>query len=256
MKSVPLNPEDVIVSVVIPCKNECDNVEPAVKRIPQMGGHTEIIFCDDKSSDGTSDVVRRMQKEYPEKDIKLLEGPGICKAKNVWTGFRAASGDILMILDGDLTVMPEELPHFFDAIVSGRGDLIIGNRFAFPMQKRAMKFANKVGNKIFGMMFSYILERNISDTLCGTKVLWKKDWKRIESLIGSWRVEDKWGDFELIFGAAKINLSIINLPVHYTDRKYGVSKMTNVFSNAMNMFRMTIAAWKTFRRGRRLRETT
>ncbi|MFH1539730.1 MAG: glycosyltransferase family 2 protein [bacterium] len=246
---MPLNPKDVSVSVVIPCKNERDNVEPAVKRVPQMGGHTEIIFCDDKSEDGTRDEVRRMQKEYPGKDIKLLEGPGICKAKNVWTGFHAASGDILMILDGDLTVMPEELPLFFEAIVSGRGELIIGNRFAFPMRKHAMKFANKVGNKIFSMLFSYILERNIRDTLCGTKVLWKRDWERIEPLIGSWCVEDRWGDFELVFGAAKINLSILNLPVHYTDRKYGVSKMTNLFSNAMNMLKMTIAAWKTFKCG-------
>lgn len=133
LMSTPKSEEDVTVSVVVPCRNEIDNVQPAVERIPSMGKHTEILFCDDKSTDGTADEVRRMQALYPDKDIRLVEGPGVCKAENVWAGFRASRGDVLMILDADLTVLPEELPVFFRALVSSRGDFVNGSRLVYPI---------------------------------------------------------------------------------------------------------------------------
>jgi hypothetical protein len=242
-------PREVSTSVIVPCKNEQGNIEAAVKRIPEMGEHTEIIFCDDRSTDGTVEEVRRMQKLYPEKDVKLVEGPGICKADNVWTGFAAANGDVLMILDADLTVMPEELPLFFHALIEGKGELINGTRLVYPMQKMAMNTLNMIGNTFFGKVFSFILGQPIKDTLCGTKVLWMSDWERIKSLTGSWGVKDRWGDYDLLFGAAKRNLRIHDLPVHYQDRRYGTTKMVKVFWNGMNMLRMCIAAWMKFRAG-------
>ncbi len=242
-------PKKFTASVIVPCKNEQDNIAAAVTRIPEMGGHTEIIFCDDRSTDGTVEEIRRMQKLYPEKDIKLVEGPGICKADNVWTGFAAASGDVLMILDADLTVMPEELPLFFNALIEGKGELINGTRLVYPMQKMAMNTLNMIGNTLFSWVFSFILGQPIKDTLCGTKVLWRSDWERIESLRGSWGVKDRWGDYEILFGAAKRNLRIHDLPVHYQDRRYGATKMVKVFWNGINMLRMCIAAWMKFRAG-------
>ena len=162
----PVAEREVSVSVVVPCRNEAGNIQAAVERIPEMGGHTEILFCDDKSTDGTAEEVRRMQQLYPEKDIRLIPGPGICKAENVWTGFRAARGDVLMILDADLTVMPEELPFFFRALVQGHGGFVNGSRLVYPMQGLAMKFANIVGNKFFSLLFSFLLDQRIKDTLC------------------------------------------------------------------------------------------
>jgi SAM-dependent methyltransferase len=237
------DPQTVSVSVIIPCKNEKGNIEAAVRRIPEMGKHTEIIFCDDNSNDGTSDEVRRIQRKYPGKDIKLVAGPGICKAQNVWTGFNAASGDVLMILDADLAVMPEELPYFFSAIVDRKGEFINGSRMVYPMQKMAMKFANMVGNKLFGLLFSSLLNQPIKDTLCGTKVLWRSDWQRIRSILGSWGVVDRWGDYELLFAATKLHLKIVDLPVHYQERVYGASKMVRVFRNGLTMLRMCVAAF-------------
>ena len=242
--SAPKREEDVTVSVIIPCRNERGNIQPAVERIPPMGGATEIIFCDDKSTDGTADEVRRMQTMYPEKDIRLLNGPGICKAENVWTGFRAARGDVLMILDADLTVMPEELPMFLRALVSSRGDFVNGSRLVYPMQDQAMKFANLLGNKGFGVVFSFLLDQRLKDTLCGTKVLWKKDWQRMEKNLGSWGIKDLWGDYELLFGASKLHLEIVEVPVHYQERIFGVTKMTRVFANGARMFRICWHAWK------------
>jgi SAM-dependent methyltransferase len=239
----PVEEKDVSVSVVIPCRNEVRNVRPAVDRIPPMGKHTEIIFCDDKSTDGTASEVRRMQEMYPDKDIRLLEGPGICKAENVWTGFRAARGDVLMILDADLTVMPEELPMFFRALVRSHGDFINGSRLVYPMQQNAMKFANMVGNKYFGLLFSFLLDQRIKDTLCGTKVLWRKHWTRLERNLGNWGIKDHWGDYELLFGASKLHLEIAEVPVHYQERVYGVTKMTRVFSNGLRMLSICWHAW-------------
>lgn len=231
------------VSVIIPCKDEKGNVRSAVERMPQLGRETEIIFCDDKSTDGTADEVRLMQAEFPHKNIRLVNGPAISKSRNVWTGFAAATGDILMILDADLTVMPEELPRFVEAIASGKGEFINGSRMVYPMQGQAMKFANMLGNKGFATLFSYLLGSTVRDTLCGTKVLWRRDWEKISRMIDTWGAEDRWGDYELLFGAAKLNLRIVDLPVHYQERVYGDTKMTRRFKNGLVMLRFCWAAF-------------
>ncbi len=218
--------ERLSVSVVIPCKNEKGNVEDAVRRIPSLAGRTEIIFCDDQSTDGTAEEVLRVQSLYPEKNIRLEHGPGVCKSRNVWTGFNAATGDVLVILDADLTTIPEELPYFIDVIASGQAEFVNGSRLVYPVPKGAMTGANMLGNKFFSLAFTYLLGQRVKDTLCGTKVLWKSDWERIKPMLGSWGTADRWGDYELLFGAAKLNLKILDLPVHYQERIYGSTKMT------------------------------
>jgi len=240
----PVDPLDVSVSVIVPCKDERGNVESAVARMPQLGRSTEIIFCDDQSTDGTAGEVLRVQRLYAERNIRLVDGPGICKSKNVWTGFEAAVGDILVILDADLTVMPEELPYFIRAIASGAAEFVNGSRLVYPVPKAAMKGSNFWGNKFFSAVISYLLGQRIKDTLCGTKVLWRSDWERIRPMIGTWGIMDRWGDYELLFGAAKLNLRILDQPVHYQERIYGVTKMTRVFKNAAIMFRMCIHGFR------------
>src|SRR5437764_1021821 len=234
----PVSRETLCVSVVIPCKNEKGNVEDAARRIPALAGRTEIIFCDDQSTDGTAEEVLRVQSLYPEKNIHLEHGPGVCKSRNVWTGFNSATGDVLMILDADLTTIPEELPYFIDVIVSGQAEFVNGSRLVYPVPKGAMNGANMLGNKFFSVAFTYLLGQRVKDTLCGTKVLWRSDWERIRPMLGSWGTEERWGDYELLFGAAKLNLKILDLPVHYQERIYGSTKMTKVFRNGLVMLRM------------------
>src|SRR3989440_4891313 len=230
--------DHLTVSVVIPCKNEKGNVEDAVRRIPSLAGRTEIIFCDDQSTDGTAEEVQRVQSCYPEKNIRIEYGPGVCKSRNVWTGFDAAKGDVLMILDADLTTIPEELPYFIDVIISGQAEFVNGSRLVYPVPKGAMNGANMLGNKFFSVAFTYLLGQRVKDTLCGTKVLWRSDWERIKPMLGSWGTEDRWGDYDLLFGAAKLNLKILDLPVHYQERIYGSTKMTRVFRNGLIMLKM------------------
>jgi SAM-dependent methyltransferase len=234
----PVAKEELSVSVIVPCKDEMGNVEDAAQRIPELGRQTEIIFCDDQSTDGTADEVLRVQSLYLDKDIRLERGPGVSKSRNVWTGFDAATGDILMILDADLTTIPEELPYFVDVIASGQAEFVNGSRLVYPVPKGAMTTANMLGNKFFSVAFTYLLGQHVKDTLCGTKVFWRSDWERIKPMLGSWGIEDRWGDYELLFGAAKLNLKILDLPVHYQERIYGSTKMTKVFRNGLVMLRM------------------
>jgi len=234
----PIDASEVTVSVIVPCKDERGNIESIVTRMPELARSTELIFCDDKSTDGTGDEVRRMQGLYKQRNIRLVEGPGICKSKNVWTGFEAATGDILAILDADLTVMPEELPYFIAAITRGGAEFVNGSRLVYPIPKAAMKGANLVGNKFFSAVFSYLLGQRIKDTLCGTKVLRRSDFERIRPMIDTWGATDRWGDYELLFGAAKLNLRILDQPIHYQERIYGATKMTKVFKNGLMMLRM------------------
>jgi len=243
---MPIIPRDSVkVSVIIPCRNEQGNIEGCATRPPKLGATTELIFCNDCSTDKTEQEILDAQRTYPEQNIRLIQGPGINKARNVFTGFDAASGDVLVILDADLTVIPEELPYFIDALLSGKGELINGSRMIYPIERGAMKLFNMLGNKFFSWIFSYILRQRVKDTLCGTKVLWTSDWKRLRPGIGSWGLEDSWGDHELLFGAAKLHLKITDLPGHYEARIFGTTKMINVLSNGFRMLRMS---WHGFLR--------
>ncbi len=222
--------EALFVSAIIPCRNELKNIEPAILRTPVMGKGMEFLFVDGSSTDGTVEEIKRMIQKYPEKTIKLVH-QGAARGKNdaVRKGFDAASGDVFMILDADLTVPPEDLPKFFHALTEGRGEFINGTRLVYPMEKEAMRFLNLLGNKFFGMVFSYLLDQRFTDTLCGTKVLWKKSYEKIKAGRAYFGEFDPFGDFDLLFGAAKQNLKIIELPIRYRERTYGITKIRRFF---------------------------
>jgi glycosyltransferase involved in cell wall biosynthesis len=248
-ESKPGCADSVSVSVIVPCRNERGTVAAVVERMPRLGRHTEILFCDDGSTDGTADEVRRAIARNPDRDIRLIDGPGRCKADNVWTGFRASRGDILIILDGDLTVMPEELPRFVLALTDGRAELVNGVRMVYPMQASAMRWNHVIGNRLMSAIYSYLLDHPVNDTLCGTKAIWRRDWQRIEAQLGSWGVQDRWGDHELLLGAARLQLAIVDVPVHYQERVYGVSKMIGATSNLFRMLRLCVAAGARLKAG-------
>lgn len=238
-------PKLLSCSVVVPCRNERGNIEGAVTRTPAMGTHTELIFVEGNSSDGTAEEIQRVIAQYPEKDIKLIpQGQGKGKGDAVRKGFAAASGDVLMILDADLTVAPEEMPKFFDALAGGTGEFIHGSRLIYPMQSQAMQFLNSWANKFFGLAFTFTLEQRFKDTLCGTKVLLKTDYEKIVANRAYFGDFDPFGDFDLIFGAAKLNLKIVEIPIHYLDRTYGSTNISR-FRHGWLLLQMAwFALWK------------
>lgn len=231
-------------SVVIPARNERGNIEEAIRRTPKLGCHTEIIFVEGNSNDGTAEEIQRVIAAHPERDIKLIpQGSGRGKGDAVRKGFAAATGDVLMILDADLTVPPEELPKFYSALVTGHGDFIHGSRLVYPLQDQAMRFLNILGNKFFSLAFTYLLDQRFKDTLCGTKVLYRVDYDQIAANRSYFGDFDPFGDFDLIFGAAKLNLKITEVPIHYHARTYGATNI-NRFKHGWLLLRMSVFAMR------------
>lgn len=208
------------VSIVIPARNEAGNIEAALQRTPEMGAGTEIIFVEGNSTDHTWQTIQDMCARYSRR-TKFLQQPGKGKGDAVRTGFEAADGDILMILDADLTMPPESLPQFYEAIATGQAEFVNGVRLVYPQEKQAMRFFNLLGNKFFSWAFSWLLGRSIKDTLCGTKVLSRESYQKISANRAYFGEFDPFGDFDLIFGAAKLNLDMVDLPVRYRERTYG-----------------------------------
>jgi len=229
-------------SVIIPARNESGNIEQAILRMPKFGKHTEVIFVEGNSTDDTWERIQEIQHKYKDThDIKIMQQEGKGKGDAVRKGYSAASGDILMILDADLTVPPEDLPKFYNAIGSGKGEFINGVRLVYPMEKNAMRPLNTVGNHFFSKFFSYILERPIKDTLCGTKVMFKSDYLKLAANRKFFGEFDPFGDFDLLFGAYKLNLKIIDLPIRYRERKYGDTNISR-FKHGVILLRMATFA--------------
>jgi glycosyltransferase involved in cell wall biosynthesis len=228
-------------SVIVPCRNEKGNIEKIVTDLPIMGKGTEIIFVEGHSKDGTLSECERVMKAYSDKEIKVFVQDGEGKGNAVRCGFSKATGDILMILDADLTVPPEELPKFFNVLASGKGEFVNGSRLVYKMEGKAMRFLNLLGNKFFSFMFTFLLEQYIKDTLCGSKALWRKDYERIVKGRVYFGDFDPFGDFDLLFGAAKLNLKIVEVPVHYRQRSYGATQIKR-FTHGWLLLRMTFIA--------------
>lgn len=220
----PLSPPPS-VSVVIPARNEAGNIEAAVRRTPDMGAWTELIFVEGNSTDNTWAEIQRIKQAYPQRRIKILQQTGRGKGNAVRDGYAVAEGDVLMILDADLTMPPEELPKFYDAVASGHAEFANGSRLVYPMDKQAMQFLNMIANHCFGHAFSWLLGQRVKDTLCGTKVLRQDHYLRIAANRAYFGDFDPFGDFDLLFGADKLNLKIVDIPIRYRERTYGTTNI-------------------------------
>lgn len=230
-------------TVVITCRNEEGNIEAAIQRLPKFCKDLEILFVEGHSRDNTLQEIHRVIEAYPKHDIKVTVQDGIGKGDAVRKAFDMARGEVLMILDGDLTMPPEDIPKFYHALVSGKGEFINGSRLIYPMDQQAMRFLNFVANKIFSWLFSYLLNQRFTDTLCGTKVLYKKHYEEISKNRHYFGDFDPFGDFDLIFGASKLNLKVVEVPVRYKARTYGKTQISR-FQHGWLLLRMVVFAYR------------
>ena len=231
------------VTVLIPCRNERGNIENAIKRMPRLCSDIEILYVEGHSQDGTLDEINRVKKAYPQLDIKVLVQDGKGKGDAVRKGFANARGEILMILDADLTVPPEDLTKFYRAITDGKGEFINGSRLVYPMQDQAMRFLNFLANRTFSWLFTWLLNQRYTDTLCGTKVLSRKNYEILFANRAYFGDFDPFGDFDLIFGAAKMNLKVIEIPIRYAAREYGETQISR-FRHGWLLLKMVVFAYR------------
>jgi glycosyltransferase involved in cell wall biosynthesis len=233
--------KDALVSVVVAARNEEGNIPQIFARVPEMGKGSELVFVEGNSKDNTYQAIESQIAQNPGRKARLYKQPGVGKGDAVREGFKHASGEIIMILDADLTVPPEDLPFFYQAIISNKGEFINGTRLVYPMEKQAMRFINLVGNKVFTLLLSWLIGQPIKDTLCGTKVFWKSDYEVIAANRAYFGDFDPFGDFDLIFGAAKLNRKLVDLPIRYRERTYGETNISR-WRHGWLLVRMTLAA--------------
>lgn len=231
------------VTVLVPARNERGNVAAIVDRIPQFCDDLEIVFVEGHSHDGTFEEMERVKAANPDRDIKLFRQDGKGKGDAVRKGFDNARGDVLMILDADMTVPPEDLPKFYQAIQSAKGEFINGSRLVYPMDKDAMRFLNRLANHAFSLLFTWLLNQRFTDTLCGTKVLWRRHYRMIVENRHYFGDFDPFGDFDLIFGASKLSLKIVEVPIRYRARTYGETQISR-FVHGWLLLRMVVFAYK------------
>lgn len=225
-------------SIVIPARNESGNIENAILRLPKFGKNIEIIFIEGNSTDDTWQKIQEIKEKFSSTHtIKIGQQKGKGKGDAVREGYKIATGDILMILDADLTVPPEDLPKFYNAIASGKGDFINGTRLVYPMDKEAMRFLNYLGNHFFSWAFTWLLDQRFKDTLCGTKVMFRKDYIKLIKNRNYFGEFDPFGDFDLLFGAHKLNLKIVEVPIRYKERTYGKTNISR-FKHGVILLRM------------------
>ncbi|OUU27996.1 MAG: hypothetical protein CBB97_05285 [Candidatus Endolissoclinum sp. TMED37] len=233
-------------SIIIPCKNERGNIRNAIERLPKFTNKIEVIFVEGNSSDGTWEEIQKVMKDNKKNknkiDIKAFKQPTRGKADAVFYAFEKASNDILIILDGDLTVAPESLEKFWKKISSGEAEYVNGSRLIYPMDNNAMRFLNYIANKIFSVLFSWLLGQRFTDTLCGTKVLSRKNYIRAKNKNKDLGNFDPFGDFFLIFGASRLCLKITEVPIRYKAREYGETQISR-FSHGALLIKMVIYAF-------------
>ena len=229
-------------TVVVPARNEKGNIESAIRRLPRFTDDLEIVFVEGHSGDGTWEEIQRVMAAYPQFDIKAVQQAGKGKADAVFTAFDVARGDVLLILDADLTMPPEQLSKFWEALRSGKGEFVNGSRLVYPMEADAMRFLNMIANKIFSLLFTWLLSQRFTDTLCGTKVLRRADYMRLKAARSYFGDFDPFGDFDLIFGAAKLGLKVVEVPIRYASRAYGESQISR-FRHGLMLLRMVVFAF-------------
>ena len=229
------------VSVIVPCRNEAGHIRPLVERLPELPAGSEVLFVEGHSTDDTAEVIRQVVAENPERPFRQLTQPGKGKGDAVRHGFSAARGDVLLILDSDMGVPPEDIPRFLKVLVAGKGELINGSRLVYPMESQAMRFLNLLANKMFAILFSWLLGQQVRDTLCGTKVLYRRDYERIAANRAYFGDFDPFGDFDLLFGAARLDMRIVDVAVRYRERTYGATNISR-FRHGLLLLRMSAFA--------------
>jgi SAM-dependent methyltransferase len=226
LRSRGARPDLPTVSVVIPCRNEAGHIRPLVESLPSLPEGSEFLFVEGHSTDDTAAVVEEAIGEHPDLPLRLLRQPGKGKGDAVRFGFAHAKGDVLLILDSDMGVAPGDVPKFVEALARGKGEFANGSRLVYPMEGKAMRFLNLLANKLFALQFSWLLGQQVRDTLCGTKALWREDYERIAANRAYFGDFDPFGDFDLLFGAARLNLRIVDIAVRYRERRYGETNIS------------------------------
>jgi SAM-dependent methyltransferase/GT2 family glycosyltransferase len=242
----PVAVDELSVSVIVPCRNEEGHIAEIVERLPELGTATEVVWVEGNSTDGTRAEIERQIAAHPEREMRLVLQPGRGKGDAVRAGFAAATNDLFVILDGDVSVLPEALTAFYRAAAERRGELVNGTRLIYDVEPGAMRRLNLIANRVFSYLLTAITGQRLTDTLCGTKVLRREDYEKIAANRAYFGPFDPFGDFDLLLGAARLGYKIVDVPVRYHPRTYGTTNISR-WRHGWLLARMAALAFWKFR---------
>ena len=153
---------------------------------------------------------------------------------------------LIIIYEGDGTSDPGDIAYFYQAMKSGRFEFIEGTRFVYPKDNRAMPIINQLGNIFFAKWFSFFLGQRTNDVLSGIKSILKRDYDLLYKRWGFLGFTDPFGDFELLYGAARTGLKIGEIPIRYYPRTYGETK-TKLLIHGFYLLKMAAKGYLIFR---------
>lgn len=206
------------ISIVVPTLNEAENIGPLVRQImaaaPDCG---EIIFVDDNSADGTPDRIREAAANAP---VHLVQraNPTLGLSGAVIAGARAARGEILVVMDADLSHPPDEILHLARPITDGRAEMVIGSRYVRGGTTPGWPFYRKAMSRIAAAL-AYPLT-GVHDSMCGFFAVRRTRLLELAPAATGFKIA-----FEAIVRGGR-GLRVLEIPIAFRDRSRGVSKMS------------------------------
>jgi glycosyltransferase involved in cell wall biosynthesis len=207
--------KDPVLSVVMPVYNEHDTIEEIIGRVLAVPVRVELIVVDDCSTDGTRDILQRLQQQCRFK--LLLQERNQGKGAALRRGFQEVTGDIVLIQDADLEYSPEEYPDLIDLICSGRADVVYGSRFLG--RHRVFMFTHYLGNRLLTSITNVLYNTMLTDMETCYKVM------RVDVLRSMQLESDGFGiEPEMTAKIFKRRYRVYEIPITYDGRGYDEGK--------------------------------
>ena len=235
------------LAVLVPCYNEAGSIAACVEQLLEQEGINTFLLIDDGSQDGSSAICAALAARHAPRVEVLLLPQNVGKNAAIRAGAAAVSEEFLIVLDADMTVAPASIRSVLEALAGGYAGgftasmerdrpgggalapgpelransrvFVYGSRLHGNMTRGAMSLAHRLGNRFFAAWVSLLLNREVSDVLCGLKALPKDVLSNMPSSAC------RWGDFDLFFAAADAGLRFLEIPVAFAPRRAGHSKM-------------------------------
>ena len=209
---------DFKLSVIIPCYNEGATIEEIIERVKRQPYRKEIIVVDDGSDDFTPQALSHISSDEFNEVKVVRHERNMGKGRAVRTGFRYATGDIILIQDADLEYSPEDYPKLLEPILEGKADIVFGSRFF--SERRTLYFTNFIANLLFSFLMNSLYGTTITDVATGYKVFRKEVLDEILPLSAN----DFAFEIEFTAKAIQRRFSIYEVPISYSGRTYEAGK--------------------------------
>lgn len=219
--------------MVIPVINEAETIGRVIRGIPKqelkkLGYGCEVVVVNTKSTDGTPEIAKKL-------GARVIDEPTRGYGRAYMTGFKAAKGQYIVMMDGDYTYRTEDIPRLIKEMEKTKADMVLGSRFRGSMEKGAMPFVNLVGNIFLTGLVDLLYLRFLTDTHSGIRLFKKSTYNKLGMKCTGM-------DFasELLLRSIKNGFKIREIPIDYRKRIAGKKKL-KVLRDGLGHFKLILA---------------